>query len=200
MAGRPLKIFIYTLNCPITGLVRYVGKTNNIKERFRKHISERNKTKKCKWIIGLKNKNLKPQFEVIDECGSDNWQDVERGYIKLFKSFGAELLNQMPGGEGGATMLGRNLTNEQRQKISASKIGMKREDLIMINKVSKGYRINQYDLSGKLISTHMTINDAAKAIGRSSRRIQMMVTGTGKKVNQVGGYCFSMGYKLENIE
>lgn len=71
MAGRPLKIFIYTLNCPITGLVRYVGKTKN---------------------------------------------------------------------------------------------------------------------------------DAAKAIGRSSRRIQMMVTGTGKKVNQVGGYCFSMGYKLENIE
>lgn len=33
------KKFIYTLSDPDTGLVRYIGKTNDIKKRFSKHLS-----------------------------------------------------------------------------------------------------------------------------------------------------------------
>lgn len=103
------------------------------------------------------------------------------------------MLNQLPGGEGGATMLGRKLNPEQRKKISESKIGKPRPDLFKANKVYLGTKVNQYDLEGNYIATHLSINDAGKAIGRSGRRIQMMVTGTGnKKVNHVGGFTFSI--------
>lgn len=185
-------VSIYTINCPISGLVRYVGKTENTKERFRKHLTENNRTRKCQWIKGLKNKRLKPVFEIIDECLDSEWQNKEREYIKLFKSIGANLLNQMPGGEGGATMLGRKLNKEQRLRISQSKIGKARPDLAISNKKNLGTPVNQYDLSGNYIATHLSICDAARSIGRSSRRIQMMVSGSGSKtVNQVGGFTFS---------
>lgn len=185
-------VYIYTINCPTTGLVRYVGKTKDTKNRFRKHLTQKNNTKKCRWITGLKNKGLKPVFEIIDQCGESDWQQLERGYIKLFKSIGANLLNELPGGEGGATMLGKNLTDEQKAKISKANTGKLRQDLATYNKTAKSYKINQYDLYGNYVATHDSIRDAAKAINRSTRRIQMMVTGKGKTVNQVGGYRFSM--------
>lgn len=184
-------VFIYTISCPVSGLVRYVGKTNNTKERFRKHLSENNQTKKSRWIKGLKNKGLKPVFEIIDECTECDWQEKERQYIKVFKSVGANLLNEMPGGEGGATMKGKKLSKEQVQKIIDSKIGKANPSTAITNKLHKGYAINQHDLSGNLIASHQSINDAAKHINRSSRRIQMMLSGTGKTVNHVGGYRFS---------
>lgn len=31
--------FIYTLSDPNTGLVRYIGKTKNIKDRLKRHLS-----------------------------------------------------------------------------------------------------------------------------------------------------------------
>lgn len=142
--------------------------------------------------MSLKNKGLQPIFDVIDECDENKWQDAERNYIKLFKSVGANLLNQLPGGEGGATMNGKFLTTDQKNKISKSKSGKKRFDLAILNKSNKGYKISQYDLEGNFIKNHTSIKDAAKEIGRSDRRIQMMVTGTGKRVNQVGGFRFSM--------
>lgn len=33
------KKFIYTLSDPKTGLVRYIGKTNNIKNRLKRHLN-----------------------------------------------------------------------------------------------------------------------------------------------------------------
>lgn len=33
------KTYIYTLEDPITGQIRYVGKANNMKERFGNHIN-----------------------------------------------------------------------------------------------------------------------------------------------------------------
>lgn len=188
-----MSVYIYVIKCPTTNLVRYVGKTNNPKERFRKHLCEKKHTKKCWWIYNLKQEGLKPLFEIIDECSQENWQEKERDYIRLFKSIGANLLNQLPGGEGGATMQGRNLTAEQRKKISDSKIGKPRPEVGLNNKMKLGTKVNQYDLSGNYITTHLSIKDAGRAIGRSDRRIYNMVTGKGgKTVNQVGGYRFSI--------
>lgn len=169
-------------------MVRYVGKTINQTERFRKHLTENNGTLKSKWVKGLRSQGLRPVFEIIDTAG-DDWQEKERSYIRLYKSMGANLLNQMPGGEGGPTMKGKKLTAEQRQKITDSKIGKPNTGAAHSNKVNKGKMVFQYDLQGNFIATHLTINDAAKAIGRSSRRIQKMVNG--EAVNHVGGYRFS---------
>ena len=185
-------LYIYTMSDPVSGLVRYVGKTKNPKQRFRKHLtSKKLNTKSCRWIKGLKAKGLKPVFEIVDTCTESDWQQKERQYILVFKSIGAGLLNQLPGGEGGATMLGKKLTEEQKAKISKSKLGKSRPaslGVIIRNKKA----IVQYDLNGNLIAEHDSIREAARSINRSQRRIQMMVNNVGKKVNHVGGYIFSL--------
>lgn len=183
------KICIYTISDPITLLVRYVGKTKCIKERFRRHLTENNKTYKSKWIKGLRFKGLKPVFEIIDECEEGYWEQMERFYIRLFKSLGAILLNQLPGGEGGQTMLGRKLTPEQSKKISLSKIGKKNPATAKYNVITKGIKIGRYDLLGNLLEVHPSIRHAAGIIGRDSRRIQLMIKNT-SGINHVGGYKF----------
>jgi hypothetical protein len=186
-------IYIYVIKDPRTNLVRYVGKAKDCKERFRKHLTENNGTLKSKWIKGLRLKGLTPVFEIIDECSAAEWEARERGYIRLFKSLGATLLNMMPGGEGGPTMKGRKLTDEQRAKITASKIGRPNKGAALSNKENKGIKIDQYDLNGNYIATYSSIREAAIAIGRDCRRIQAMVTGKpmgNKTVNHVGGFKF----------
>lgn len=186
-------IFIYSISDPSTNLVRYIGKTKDVKERFRKHLTENNKTRKSKWMKGLRSKGLKPVFEIIDECLISDWQEKEIGYIKLFKSIGADLLNQARGGEGGATMLGRKLTAEQCKKISDSKIGKPNKGAAVANKIHKGYPVYQKDLNGNILASYLSVNEAAQAINRSARRIQAQVNGDlirGLKVKTVGGYVF----------
>lgn len=184
-------IFIYTISDPISGLVKYVGKTKCPKERFRKHLSERNNTYKSKWITGLRNAGLEPVFEIIDECEESEWQIKERFYIRFYKSIGAILTNIMEGGEGGPTMKGRKLTIEQRAKISASKKGKIKPALGKTNTLTKGCPVVRTDMQGNVIEVHPSIRHAAKSINRADRRIQMMLTGNGKKVNHVGGFKFS---------
>lgn len=183
-------IFIYSLSCPKTGKIKYVGKTINPPERFRKHLSAHKNSACSKWIFSLKLNGLLPKFDIIDKVENNVWQDAERGYIRLLNSMGAKLLNHTKGGEGGDTMSGRKLTQEQSLKISLSKIGKKRNDLSVNNKALKGDKIDQFDLEGNFINSHLSIKDAAKSINRSDRRIWMMLTGKGKKVNHVGGFVF----------
>lgn len=183
------EIYIYTISDPITLLVRYVGKTKNTKERFRKHLTENNNTYKSKWIKGLRIRGLIPLFEIIDVCNKDNWEDAEKRYIKLYKSIGANLLNQMPGGEGGATMLGRSLTLEQCKKISDSKLGKRNPQTSITNVAFKGCKVVKYDKDWNFIGIYDSINQAAKSISRCSRRVQMMVNND-PSVPHVGGYKF----------
>jgi hypothetical protein len=187
------KVFIYSLIDPTTELVRYVGKTCDPTSRLRKHLTEKNKTFKCQWIKGLKAKGLQPKMEILDECEASNWEEKERFYIRLFKAVGATLVNTLPGGEGGATMTGKRLTEEQRAKITASKLGKSNTGAAQSNKIHKGYTVNQYDLSGNLVAVHGSIRDAAIAVNRNPRRIQTMISGkkvNGKSVNHIAGYRF----------
>lgn len=108
---------IYTLTCPETNMVRYVGKTFNPKRRFYDHcsISTKEKTRKAIWVRSLIKKNKKPIIDIIDNCDEFNWEEKEKGYIKLYKSIGANLLNHTKGGEQGA--LNYKFTESQSNKI-----------------------------------------------------------------------------------
>lgn len=187
-------IYIYTLSCPITGFVKYVGKTVDPKTRLRKHITAKKQAATSKWIFSLKDRGLLPIFEIIDETDLDNWQQMEIRYIKLFKSFGAPILNHTIGGEGGNTMGGRKLTIEQSKKISDFKLGRPNPATGTFNKLNKGIKVDQFDLKGNYIATHLSIIDAGKAIGRCSRPIQFMVKNkpikNGWYVSHVGGFIF----------
>lgn len=186
-------IIIYSISCPYTNEVRYIGKSNDFKTRIRKHLSSTLKTRTSKWIHSL---NEKPIFDIIDEVNKDNWQEAEKSYIRLFKSIGCKLYNHTIGGEGGNTMGGRKLTPEQCKKISDSKLGKPNPNAGKWVKENQSIKIDKYSLDGVYICSYNSIKEAAKDINRSDRRIQAMVKYghiNGKKINHVGGFKFTYG-------
>lgn len=90
--------FIYALKDPISFKIRYVGKSNNPKSRYNKHIGEArrnpNNHRLC-WIKGLLDSNLKPILEILEEIAFDKWQEREIFYISTLPN----LTNTLPGGE-----------------------------------------------------------------------------------------------------
>lgn len=83
-----MKHYIYTLSNPENfDDVRYIGKTNNLKGRLKRHMSKDHLkdswTSKNKWLLYLKN---------ID--------DLEKHWIAQFKSWGFKLKNETEGGDG----------------------------------------------------------------------------------------------------
>lgn len=188
-------IIIYSISCPYTGNVKYIGKSKDFKTRIRKHLSATLKTRTSKWIHSL---DKAPIFDIIDEVNTDNWQEAEKGYIRLFKSIGCNLYNHTIGGEGGNTMQGRKLTLEQCKKISDSKIGKPNPNAGKWVKENKSIRVNKYDLFDNFICTYNSIKEAARDINRSERRIQAMVKFghiNGKIIKSVGGFKFSYEIK-----
>lgn len=112
--------YIYSLSCPISGEVKYIGKSKNPNKRLLDHIRKcRNTTShKNSWIIGLTTKGVNPVMHVIEETNIDEVNFWEMHYISLYKSWGFSLTNMTYGGDGG-----KNLTIEVRDRISKSLIG-----------------------------------------------------------------------------
>ena len=59
---------IYTLTCPISGFIKYVGISNNHNRRYLEHLGYKYDTNKHKknWINSLKNKGLKPKINILE--------------------------------------------------------------------------------------------------------------------------------------
>ena len=93
---------IYILIDPETHQVRYVGKANNISQRYRAHLNRARKHQihKLNWIKSLKEKGLKPIIEIIDVVSIDDWIFWETYWISQFKAWGFKLINYTNGGEG----------------------------------------------------------------------------------------------------
>ena len=90
------------LKDPASEKVRYVGKTNNPKQRYRSHTNKANRDRghKYNWIMSLKRDGLRPIFEIIKEIPITEWKYWERYYINYYKSIGCDLTNCCGGGEG----------------------------------------------------------------------------------------------------
>lgn len=93
---------IYVLIDPITNMVRYVGKANDVSQRYRAHLNRARKHQihKKNWIEKLKNKGLKPIIEVIDIVPIEEWIFWETYWISQMKTWGFELINYTNGGDG----------------------------------------------------------------------------------------------------
>jgi hypothetical protein len=99
------KTFIYSLVCPLDGQVKYVGKANDPKGRFRKHKSlgdtnTGDNIAKNEWIKSLLDQNLSPILEIIEEVDVSEWKVKEKFYVKQFKENGIKLFNICGGGNG----------------------------------------------------------------------------------------------------
>lgn len=97
------KVKIYKLIDPITNEVRYVGKTiQKLNERLNLHLHPQNNdfTHRANWIRKLKQENLKPIIELIEECDDENWVEREIFWISEYAKI-TNLTNSSIGGVGG---------------------------------------------------------------------------------------------------
>ena len=95
--------FIYALCCPLSGEIRYIGKSNNPKGRFTKHKSKNSKDNnldKKEWIKNLLSNNLLPVLKILEEVSIEEWKNKEKFYIKEYKNNGCNLLNICGGANG----------------------------------------------------------------------------------------------------
>jgi len=111
--------YIYVLIDPLTNMVRYIGKTDNVRRRYMEHIRECNWTKKkshkAYWILKLLKNNQKPIVEIIEETTSEHSSFWEMHYISLYRSWGFNLINKTLGGEGSSNY---KASDEERTRRS----------------------------------------------------------------------------------
>jgi hypothetical protein len=114
--------YIYELIDPITKKTRYIGQTNNLKNRYKKHIydSKKNTYHNCLWIQSLLKKGVKPIMNEIDSTNLETIDILEKMYISLYKSWGCDLTNIYLGGQ-----VNRCMSNETKMKISETLKGKK---------------------------------------------------------------------------
>jgi len=109
--------YIYTLTDPITNQIRYVGKTINLKERYKNHLRSNPGTHCSNWIKSLRNKNLVPLIEVIDETDSEDWASLEQYWIAQIRAWGFNLVNLTDGGEGASGFIASKATRDLHSLI-----------------------------------------------------------------------------------
>lgn len=118
--------FLYVLTDPVTGSVRYLGKSNNPFKRLKRHLLDSSPSHKKNWIDSLKSAGMAPNMELLDEVPVSQWQFWEREYIRVFKAIGLSLTNQCEGGENPPSRTGTArppFSSEWRAKIAASRRG-----------------------------------------------------------------------------
>lgn len=163
------------------GNIRYVGETvETITKRSYKHLhNAKNPNKRTapvhKWMYSLLQNNEKPIFKYLDSCNYEIWQEVEKMYISLFKSWGFNLLNVQEGGRVKITKELKINGNERSANAHKKKI-FKLDD--NLNK------IDEFD----------SVKEASKQMGfRSISSISNCLKG---RTPMSGGYywCYSSDY------
>lgn len=102
----------YVLIDPRDGEIKYVGRTVDLKNRFRNHIYEakkRNRNKRERWIVSLLRKNLHPKIKRIysTKCSLEEAIGIEKMLVKkLSRRF--DLKNQ-PDNFLGAVLTGKKV-------------------------------------------------------------------------------------------
>lgn len=118
MAAISDSVFIYVLKCPISGAVRYIGKTLDVRSRLRKHVHEAKhrygKNHRANWIRSLLSSGLEPVIEVDVVTTRDGWKKAETDRIAHYRALGCDLTNATDGGDGKDS-----LSDDGRRALSA---------------------------------------------------------------------------------
>ena len=158
-------IYIYLLIDPISNQIRYVGKTNNIKQRFKNHLNScRDKnTHKRNWLNKLKKQGYKPEIEIIDIVIKDDWKFWEIFWISYYKSIGCNLVNYTIGGDG--LTFGNITSFKKGNKPWNTGIKCSTETKLKIKKALTGKStgrfkaVAQYDMNNNLIQTYISMSN-----------------------------------------
>lgn len=88
--------FIYILLCPMNGLVKYCGKSNDPVKRLKDHCLDF----RCmdqgmeNWIKKILEKGLRPKMIIVDEPEIADWKDMEMFWCEYLKELGFKLFNK----------------------------------------------------------------------------------------------------------
>jgi hypothetical protein len=116
---------IYGLTDPRSGDVRYVGFTVNLRTRLRDHQKPSQltgKTRRDRWIAGLKRIGLAPGVIEIEHGRGPEWGRSEIAWIAHYRAIFPDLTNHTLGGEGTP---GRQHTDDAKARMSAKRKGVK---------------------------------------------------------------------------
>jgi hypothetical protein len=138
---------IYALKDPLTGFVRYVGKTNrNELDRLSEHIcdAKRKKGHKENWIKKLINENQKPIIEILKLVEENEWEFWEKFFIEKFnKEQKIKLVNIESGGNG------------------TGKVSLKTKKILQEkNKQKKSIQV--FKLNNELCGTYLSISECVR--------------------------------------
>jgi transcriptional regulator with XRE-family HTH domain len=127
------KFIIYGLTDPLSGQLRYIGKSSGGLKRPKQHgmPSRLNKEKgyKVNWIKSLHTMGLTYGVVVIQELDSiEEMDNLERQWINYFKALGCPLTNIALGGTSYTGIFGL-MTNEHKKAISKALKGRPFSDI-----------------------------------------------------------------------
>lgn len=129
------KTYIYGLLEEGEDIIKYIGKSNHPKIRFRQHINHsiKNKTAKDSWIQSVLKRNKKIYFIILEEIiDYETWPEREVFWIDKYKE---QLKNHSLGGKGGK-MINYDLSYEDTKKWV-------KENLNGIDSISKWNKISK---------------------------------------------------------
>lgn len=125
-----MKYYVYTLSDPITNVIHYVGKTNNIPRRYSAHLNDKSKSYKNSWIKSLLKNNSFPIIEILEEFDDeDDCFYFEIFWINLLKCWNFPLKNLHLGGKGGCTRI-MGMENNPNSKVDIKKVLIIKNDLL----------------------------------------------------------------------
>lgn len=183
------KTFIYTI-ADEYGEIRYVGKSNNPKNRLYKHLTEKSNIHKYNWLKSIRKRGKMPIVEILEEVDLDDWEIHEIYWISQLRSWGFRLLNLTIGGEGGSEYkhtdsckevmrnkkLGKNLSNEHKNSISR---GVKQKFISDPNYnhcEDRTHIIDKDTLYQKYITENLSLNKCAEFFSVSKHTIFRNIT------------------------
>jgi len=182
---------IYTLTDPRSNEIRYVGKANNVTQRYKAHLNRARKhqTHKKNWLEQLRQEGLKPVIEVIDVVPMDDWRFWETYWITQMKQWGFNLVNHTGGGDGCSfanqtsfkkghkSWLGKHHSEDSKRKISENSWQRGRS---AVNRK----KVVQLDLEGVELKIWGCISDAAEETNSIKTKIVACCRGRRKTHNK----------------
>lgn len=88
---------IYNIVDPVSEMVLYVGKTNNIEKRKQQHLANSHNTALRKRIKTILKRGNEPIFNVLEVCEPFNFSEIEKKWILHFRSLGFEIFKKDKG-------------------------------------------------------------------------------------------------------
>ena len=110
-------VYIYALIDPITNNIKYIGQTNNPRNRKYMHIKKAlSNSIKDKWVRKLLSNNYIPIFKILDKTNKDKANNLEDFYIEKFNKNG-NILNKVYNRDLKHNIIKQNNNKQKRKEL-----------------------------------------------------------------------------------